>query len=111
MAPDGQAAKAQEDQLMICDFCSSLAPAWCYPAESFFDIHGSKSVEDWMACEACHALIVAGDRDGLARRCLASPGLQVAVGFLGRAKAFRYCRDLHNRFWNARRGAAHHIAA
>ena len=96
---------------MICDFCSSPAPAWRYPADSFHDSFGSRSVEDWMACEACHALIVAGDRDGLARRCLTSPGLQVAVSFLGRARALGYCRDLHDRFWKARRGEAYQIAA
>ena len=97
--------------MMICDFCSSIAPAWCYPAESFFDMHGSKSVEDWMACEACHALIVAGDRDALARRSLRAHCLRVAVAVLGRAETIRYCRDLHDRFWKARRGAAYHIAA
>ena len=96
---------------MICDFCSGPDPAWRYPATSFADMFGSRSVEDWLACEACHALIAAGDRNALARRCLISPGLQLAVGFLGRAKAFWYCRDLHNRFWNARRGAAFRIAA
>ncbi len=111
MAPDGQAAEAKEDQLMICDFCSSIAPAWCYPAESFFDMHGSKSVEDWMACEACHALIVAGDRNGLARRSLLAPAVRRAVGVMGRATTILYCRDLHDRFRKARRGAAYRIAA
>jgi hypothetical protein len=96
---------------MICDFCSSIAPAWCYPAESFFDMHGSKSVDDWVACEACHALIVAGDRDGLARRSLDAPMVALACVHIGKARTIQYCRDLHDRFWKARRGAAYHIAA
>jgi hypothetical protein len=96
---------------MICDFCSSPAPAWRYPADSFTDIAGSRSVEDWLACEECHLLIVLGDRDALARRSLRAPGLRVAVAVLGRAETIRYCRDLHDRFWNARRGEAFRIAA
>jgi hypothetical protein len=55
-------------------------------------------VEDWLACEVCHRLIVAGDRNGLARRSLSAPGMQMAVAFLGWAAALRYCRDLHDRF-------------
>ncbi len=93
---------------MICDFCSWPGPAWRYPADSFTDVAGSRSVEDWLACEACHLLIAAGNRDALARRSLISPGLQMAVGVLGRAEALRYCRDLHDRFWLARRGEALH---
>ena len=96
---------------MICDFCSSIAPAWRYPAITFTDCLGSRSLEDWLACEACHRMIVAGDRHALARRSLTSPGLQMAVGVLGRAEALRYCRDLHDRFWKARRGAAYHMAS
>ena len=96
---------------MICDFCSSPAPAWRYPADSFHDSFGSQSVEDWVACEACHALIVAGDREGLAERSLLAPDVRRAVGVMGRATTILYCRDLHDRFWTARRGAAYHIAA
>ena len=35
----------------------------------------------------------------------------MAVGFLGRAAALDYCRDLHDRFWKARRGEALPLAA
>jgi hypothetical protein len=55
-------------------------------------------------------LIVAGNRNALARRSLDAPVVQMAVGFLGRAAAFTYCRDLHDRFWRARRGEALPIA-
>jgi hypothetical protein len=97
--------------MQLCDFCSSPAPAWRYPAVTFTDLCGSRSVDDWLACEKCHRLIEAGDRGGLARRSLTAPGVQMAVGFLGRAAALEYCRDLHDRFWKARRGEALPIAA
>src|SRR5450755_2084009 len=35
----------------------------------------------------------------------------MAVGERGRAEALRYCRDLHDRFWLARRGDVFRIAA
>ena len=99
MAAEREAARAQKGKLMICDFCSSESPAWRYPATSFLDARGSQSVSDWIACEECHALIAAGNRDGLAARALpvASPyGLEPAL-------ARRYARDLPARFWRARR--------
>ena len=96
---------------MLCDFCSLPAPAWRYPAASFYDMFGGRSVADWLACEECHELIVAGDRNALVRRSMRAPGVQIAVGVLGRSLALDYCRDLHERFWNARRGAAYRIAA
>jgi hypothetical protein len=71
-------------------------PAWRYPAASFHDMFGGRSIEDWLAYEDCHARIVAGDRDGLTARALKSPG--------GRGLTIEYCRDLHERFWRARRG-------
>jgi hypothetical protein len=111
VAPDGQAASAQEKQLMICDFCSGPGPAWRYPAISFYDSFGGRSVEDWLACEVCHRMIAAGDRDGLSRRSLCASGVQMAVGLLGRAFALDYCRDLHTRFWQARRGEAFRTSA
>ncbi|MCC7157789.1 MAG: hypothetical protein IT161_24625 [Bryobacterales bacterium] len=96
---------------MICDFCSVPDPAWRYPADSFHDVFGSRSVEDWLACEACQQLIQAGDRAALARRSLNAPGARMVVDVLGRALALDYCHDLHARFWRARCGAPYRIAA
>jgi hypothetical protein len=96
---------------MLCDFCSLSAPAWRYPAASFRDTFGGWSVEDWLACEECHQMIMAGDRNGLARRSLCASGVLMAVGFLGRAVALEYCRDLHDRFWRARRGTPYRTTA
>jgi hypothetical protein len=56
-------------------------------------------------------MIAVGDRKGLARRSLTAPGVQMAVGLLARATALQYCRDLHDRFWRARRGEAFRMAA
>ena len=111
MAAKREAAHPQEGELMICDFCSGPDPAWRYPAVSFYDSFGGRSVEDWLACEACHQMIAASDRNGLARRSLCAPGVQMAVGLLGRAFALDYCRDLHTRFWQARRGDAFRMSA
>jgi hypothetical protein len=97
--------------MSLCDFCSSPAPAWRYPADSFHDRFGSRSVEDWFACEKCHELIDAGDRNALARRSLTTDSCQMAIGVMGQSAVFTYCRDLHDRFWKARRGEALPIAA
>lgn len=56
--------------LNLCDFCGSLRPAWRYPAGSFFDMFGSRSKGDWLACQDCHVLIGAGDREKLTERPL-----------------------------------------
>jgi hypothetical protein len=55
---------------VICDFCSSPAPAWRYPADSFLDQLRGRSVGDWLACDECHGLIESGDRPALAQRSL-----------------------------------------
>lgn len=94
-----------------CDFCSSPAPLWHYPALSFVDRVGSRSIADWLACEQCHVLIEADDHDALARRSLTSAIGRVAADMIGRDAALEYCRDLHNRFRVARCGAPFRIAA
>lgn len=96
--------------MTLCDFCSSPAPAWRYPAVSFTDRFGSLSIEDWLACEECHRLIQANDRDALARRSLkTTPAGRMAVVTMGRPAAMEICRDMHDRFWLARRGEARPI--
>jgi hypothetical protein len=92
---------------MICDFCSSCVPAWRYPAESFRDQFNSVSQGDWLACRKCHDLIEAGDRSGLAERVLLTEA--VRMGVVSKKLARQYARDLHNRFFRARRGEAHRI--
>ena len=112
MAAHRQEAGAEENQL-ICDFCSAEIPVWQYPAESFFDQHGSQSVSDWLACETCHGLIEAGNRDGLAARVLLTPTAKagLASGTLTKKFVIRYARGLHDGFFQNRRGPARRIAA
>jgi hypothetical protein len=61
---------------LLCDFCSAKAPAWCFPAVSFIAMTigplVSSSEGGWAACDACHRLIAADDREGLAQRSLAT---------------------------------------
>jgi hypothetical protein len=58
-----------------CDFCSELAPSWAYPARDFVAMHIGSIVSTsegwWAACDGCHGLIEAGDRNGLADRSAA----------------------------------------
>lgn len=65
-----------------CDFCSvEERAAWIFPAHSIeVPETGHLSVGDWMACEECHRLIEAGDREGLVKRfarayCRKHPGV------------------------------------
>ena len=64
-----------------CDFCSVVSPdpSWRYPVKDFLvfmatdenaSLSGSRG--DWMACEACRALIEAGNWNELAGRTLGS---------------------------------------
>ena len=56
---------------ICCDFCSSTPATWNYPAQTFTTLIGGlvrTSEGDWAACDPCHALIEAGDMQGLARR-------------------------------------------
>lgn len=63
---------------MICDFCSSPHPAWVFPAKSFAGPCNTESSGDWLACNECHRLIEAGDREGLAARVRLTPAFAVA---------------------------------
>ena len=60
-----------------CDFCSARPVKWDYPCRDFSQegvaptgqryVFNRRS-ESWAACDACHRLIQAGDREQLARR-------------------------------------------
>jgi hypothetical protein len=97
---------------LICDFCSSENPVWLYPAESFFDEVGSRSVSDWIACQECHRLIEAGDRNALAMRVVLTPTVKegLAAGIINVTFAEHYARGLHRGFFDHRRGPARRIS-
>ena len=96
---------------MLCDFCSLPAPAWRYPATSFHDMFGGRSVADWLACEDCHALIEAGNLAGLVRRALHENADGRIRAMADQQWAIDYTRDLYRGFWRARRGTAHQLSA
>lgn len=99
----------------ICDFCSA-PPLWLFPAEHFdmgtnvFDpaiVHRSES--DWAACQECHDLIQAEDRQGLAERTLTTIVRKAEVATrVERRRIERTARpatlDLHDRFRANRTG-------
>lgn len=60
-----------------------------------------------MACQECRDLIEAGDRSGLAERVLLTEA--VRMGVVSKKLARQYARDLHDRFFRARRGEARPI--
>jgi len=98
--------------MATCDFCSSSAVRWSYPARDFVvsdlterlraqELPGVGSEGSWAACETCHRLIQHGDRTAIAVRA-------------GRKFARRYdvpaslvlpeLRKLHDQFWANREG-------
>ncbi len=98
----------------VCDFCSTPAPIWRYPARTFlaylFPTIAGESVGDWAACDTCHALIEVEDRRGLAQRSLDEliskhPEMSEAAGVL-----YEELTALHRKFFEYRCGAAIRIA-
>ncbi|MBK7925996.1 MAG: hypothetical protein IPJ98_00465 [Bryobacterales bacterium] len=98
---------------LFCDFCSAKAPAWCYPAASFIAMTigplVSASEGGWAACDECHRLIAADNREDLAQRSLstlieAHPEMASVQGEL-----IGSLRDLHARFFAHRCGDAIHV--
>lgn len=95
----------------MCDFCSGPDVRWSYPARDFIDLGlaspnrliVSESVGAWAACDECHRLIEADDREQLLRRSverfvelygLLLPGLDEGV------------RQIQSRFFEHRSGPA-----
>lgn len=92
-----------------CDFCGAQRPAWRYPARSFFDALGFKSLGDWLACQECHILIAAGEREKLTERSLKH---QVPPRIPnGKAWSRLYVNHLHDLFVQHRVGPPRRIAS
>ena len=91
---------------MKCDFCSSSAVAWIYPAESaaVFVIGNNVAVSngEWVACEECANLIDHNQREKLAVRSAEtfepSEGLDKDLLLSG-------VRLIQETFWTHRLGA------
>jgi hypothetical protein len=115
---------------MRCDFCCSPDVHWSFPARDFTLDPGfgvaivlEHSVVlmmppdvpmtgGWAACPACHALIIRGDRERLARRAARSAikiGPEMANESL--SDVTRHMRALFDKFWANREGAPSRIEA
>jgi len=96
----------EEENGLICDFCSAPDPKKTYAAHDFEmrELH-SRSIGDWAACGECAKLIDAGDHEGLLGRAMASfPGIETASEdmelFMDLSDAMKY---IHESFWKNRR--------
>ncbi len=92
-----------------CDFCSAPGPAWAYRVRDFdayLAFPADESVGGWAACEECHGLIEAGDRDGLASRSLDELISQCPEAAIEALALKRELRELHDLFFASRLGTA-----
>ena len=98
----------------ICDFCSSPDVRWAFPARDFSTVIAGVSAKEvrtaslnsaggWAACPACHALILRGDRDRLARR--SAKRLIRQHPEMSMRMVLAACRRIHDDFWSQREGA------
>jgi hypothetical protein len=84
----------------VCDFCTAVPIEVRYPCGLVVvELPGGAhaSSDPWAACADCHALIEAGDRDGLAQRALlafiAQEGVPPADVMAQIAPMFREVQD------------------
>ena len=101
-----------------CDFCYAADIRWRYPCRSFIgpsDAYGNTvvtehSVGDWAACESCHLLIEAGQREELAARSYESshaPAEYQQLKQLARRQdLIAWFRALHDGFFDHRTAPA-----
>jgi hypothetical protein len=94
----------------LCDFCSSPEVKWRYEVETFTlkGIPGTRSVEDWAACDLCHEFIEDGDYPKLALRSVktAEEGTGVSIPSQFRRMAIEAIGDMHKQFRDNRKGPA-----
>ena len=100
---------------LLCDFCSASDPAWRYPARSFVaycapNVAG-ESVGDWAACDDCHALIEANDRQSLAQRSLDELIVKHPEAIVAATELYGHLTALHQQFFACRSGPGMLIAA
>jgi hypothetical protein len=90
-----------------CNFCDSLSVSWLYPAHDFvMEQLGYKSEGAWLACDACHLLIDAGDTDGLLMRSVkifvATHPKELTPPEIYENVVRAIIRAGHKRFWESR---------
>lgn len=79
---------------IICDFCSSPNPTWDYENYPTKNDDGG-----WAACDECHRLIQANDREALLRRSVQRAPVRHTMPD-GIARSIRI---VHATFWNNRK--------
>jgi hypothetical protein len=99
-----------DKRTLKCDFCgaSNGAVAWSYPCRLIV-IQGpagpvGMSPDAWAACDICHELIERGNRYPLAVRC--AEGFDHPELGIPRDVIMKYATYIHNKFFEARSGAA-----
>ena len=97
---------------VVCDFCSAINPTWDYPATTFHDAPlNANSLADWLACDACHTIIEAGNVDALAGRAIrnsANPSIR-AMAIHDLPPMLDTARRLYDEFFAHRIGPAYRI--
>jgi ferredoxin len=111
----------------VCDFCDSTDVQWVFPCRdhqapeehvealvlqrnSDASVTGADitaiSAGDWAACSACHALIVRGDRERLARRSAKRVQRKYAKRnvLMGLKDLTAHVRRRQDAFWTNREG-------
>lgn len=110
----------------VCDFCSAEDVRWVFPcrdhrstehveslvipADSSPFVSGANIMAtmsgDWAACPACHALILRGDRERLARRSAKRLQREYAKRnvFMSLKDLTAHIRRRHDDFWSNRQG-------
>lgn len=111
-AEEGFDVEAHVDE-PVCDFCSSTEIAWGYTADDFaVGGMGWGSRGGWAACEICHGLIEANEREALAAHSLeefykhnagAVPDTKPV-----RAALLAHIFRVHSMFFASRTGKASH---
>lgn len=97
---------------MICDFCSDPKPTWSLRCASF-EIADVKALSqgDWLACESCSDLIMAGKWRELATRgAMKTDNGRALVGMIGRDRAVARVMELHEGFRKRFSGDARRLA-
>jgi hypothetical protein len=93
-----------------CDFCSAPEPIWAYPAKDFVVYLAlplvGESLGAWAACEECHRLIEAGDREGLVVRSLDELIFRWPEAAIAAPALKQELRQLHELFFANRVGLA-----
>lgn len=106
----------------VCDFCGSRHPLWEYPCDDFMaaligvtetDVQVTEEGYEgaWLACDACHGLILVNAWRGLAERSVDAPAVANDWRPGEREACIEAVEDLHKGFRDHRCGEAVRLPA